>query len=124
MTELWMDIPAWVGEYQVSDLGRVRSIKRGRTLVMHQQEWLGYKVIWLKKGKYRRKCRVNRLVAFAFLPVPADPDAIFVNHIDRDRFNNAATNLEWVTPSGNTQHWMAHDRAQAAAAEASSDMPF
>ena len=48
--------------------------------------------------------RVHRLVAQAFLPPPPSEKHTIVNHIDGDRANNRADNLEWVTPSENIRH--------------------
>lgn len=55
-------------------------------------------------GSYHRfrKYNVHRLIAEAFCPRPAG--ATVVNHLDGDRSNNAATNLEWTTKQGNTLH--------------------
>jgi len=46
--------------------------------------------------------RVHRLVALAFCPQPVDCN--IVNHIDGDKLNNVATNLEWTTIRGNNRH--------------------
>ena len=48
--------------------------------------------------------KVHRLVAFTFLEKPTNDAKTFVNHIDSNKFNNIAVNLEWVTPSENTDH--------------------
>jgi hypothetical protein len=126
MIELWIDIAGYEGKYQVSDQGRVRHIRANR--ILKQNNSNGYLAVYLypaapphKKGMGRhlkRKLFVHRLVALAFCP---NPDSVnIVNHIDRNPKNNCSTNLEWVTASGNTQHWMAHDRAAAEA----DGMPF
>ena len=47
---------------------------------------------------------VHRLIAAAFLGKPDNPRQIYVNHIDGNGFNNRIENLEWVTPSENSQH--------------------
>lgn len=120
--EEWRAVSGYEGMYEVSNYGRVKSLARtarnGRKMqqtIMALKEWHGYWVIWLRNGK-KRKYRINRLVAQAFIPNPGELP--FVNHKDRDRKNNHYTNLEWCTPQGNTDHWMAHDAAAA------NDMPF
>ena len=105
------------GVYQVSNLGRVRSldqtityknakgekvsyIKPGRVLRQSTQ-WFGYKVVGLGAGP-RKLRRVHRLVAKAFIPNPNNlPE---VNHIDCDPSNNHVDNLEWVTHRQNMEH--------------------
>lgn len=102
------------GVYQVSNLGRVRSLdqvivyknangvevsykKKGRVLKCSRQR-LGYEIVSLGLGSGRKR-RVHRLVAKAFIPNPKNlPE---VNHIDCDPSNNHAENLEWVTHEEN-----------------------
>lgn len=114
MIEEWRpvsDMPA----YEVSNLGRVRSIDRlvpnghggftkcpGRLLTPRPQMH-GYLVVTLRNGKSNRiVARVHRLVAIAFVPNPLGKET--VNHIDCDRANPAATNLEWCTQKENLRH--------------------
>lgn len=112
MTEEWRDIPGYEGRYQVSDLGRVKRLSFLNVwgylwpeIILKQCEWYGYKVVWLSYRNIRKKYKVHRLVAMAFLTNTNSKE--FVNHIDRDRRNNTLSNLEWVTPQENTDHWMA-----------------
>ena len=55
-------------------------------------------------GTNRKKYLVHRLVAQLFLDPPTNPKRCYVNHKDGNKENAAADNLEWVTPSENTQH--------------------
>ena len=94
--------------YEVSDLGRVRNVKTGRVLKTFTSCG-GYLRVDLG-----RNCRVkvHRLVALAFCgPRRGRP---VVNHKNRDRHDNRACNLEWVTYAENTAHWIALDNLKLA----------
>lgn len=105
MSERWLPIAGFEGRYEVSDQGRVRN-RRGHILrpCIHSK---GYHQVGLfipgvaTRGRGAPK-KVHRLVAGAFVPNPLGlPE---VNHIDSDKGNNCASNLEWVTPQQNTAH--------------------
>lgn len=107
--EEWRDIPDFIGLYQASTFGNIRSLPRNGTLgrVLSFGYVNGYACAWLSKNNVVRKWRVHRLVAMAFLPT--DDLSLIVNHKDRDRANNCVENLEWLTYAGNTAHWRADD---------------
>lgn len=114
--ERWASIIGWEGLYEVSDLGNVRQIGRGKRRVAGQvlRPHLrpdGYKSVILserKKGR-RHQMLVHRLVAAAFLgPCPV---GFYVDHIDGVRSNEAAVNLEYVTVSVNIARAYARTRA-------------
>lgn len=90
MSEVWKDIPGYEGRYQVSDAGRVRSLKTGRGLVLATVSG-GYAAVSLGKNASRT---VHRLVALAFLG-PAPEDKPLVLHRDGDRKNNLLSNLRY-----------------------------
>jgi len=102
MQEIWEDIKGYEGLYQVSNLGRVRNGK-GK---IHKSflAYTGYEHVVLydhknHSGKNGKHHLVHRLVAEAFVP---NPDGLpVVNHIDENRANNVASNLEWCTQSYN-----------------------
>ena len=107
--EIWKDVQGYEGQYQVSNLGRVKSIKRklanGRTVTekilnssSKKKTQDGYLMVALAGKTFR----VNRLVATAF--VPNSDNKPVVNHIDGDKENNKADNLEWATISENMLH--------------------
>ena len=109
MKEIWKDVQGYEGQYQVSNLGRVKSIKRklnnGRTVnekmlnsSSKKKTQDGYLMVALAGKTFR----VNRLVAAAFIPNPDNKPV--VNHIDGDKENNKADNLEWTTISENMLH--------------------
>ena len=104
--ELWADVPGWEGRYEVSSRGNLRT-KAGRIV----GQWLnadGYKLARLSQP--RRAVRVHRLVAEAFIANPEGKPN--VNHIDCNRANNNAENLEWVTQRENIKHAASLGRAQ------------
>lgn len=103
MNEIWKDIEGYEGLYQVSNLGRVRSLERfnvnsgvyqNRVRVLKQSHnRRGYKTVTLIKRKARKTVTVHRLVAKAFLENPKMLPQ--VNHKDENKENNAVGNLEW-----------------------------
>lgn len=100
MTEIWKDIDGYDGLYQVSNLGHVKSFRRGRERILKASpNSNGYPKVSLGKCN---NTFVHRLVATAFVPNPDDKPE--VNHINGDKSDNRAVNLEWCTPSENTQH--------------------
>ena len=109
-TEIWKDIPEYEGIYQVSNLGRVRSVDRfsrhghrlrGK-LLSRLNVGKGYVAVGLNKDGTRRQFYVHRLVAFAF--VSGYEDGFEVNHINEDKEDNRASNLEWVNHITNINH--------------------
>lgn len=113
--EQWKDIKGWVGYYQVSDLGRVRSIdrvvihknrghkqfKRGKLLKSVKTK-KGYLSVDLVKQGLRKSVVVHRLVALTFIDNKHKKPQ--VNHKDGNKLNNHLSNLEWVTNKENIQH--------------------
>ena len=96
--EIWKDIEAYP-EYQVSDLGRVRTVE-GEVLKTYIRE--PYNCVYLRKP-YKRIENIHRLVALAFIPNPENKRT--VNHIDGNTHNNSIENLEWATQSENLKHY-------------------
>lgn len=87
-------------DYSVSTEGEVR--KDTTNYILSQSSQQDYKFVTLLiKGKQKRM-RVHRMVALTFLDNPENKP--YVNHINGNRSDNNITNLEWVTPSENTQH--------------------
>ena len=114
-SEVWKDIPGYEGAYQVSSLGRVRSLERevhrrlcgkdsvslrpGRVLRQSPNR-TGYMRVALRKDGGTRTHEVQTLVALAFLG-PRHKWDEQVRHLDGDRKNNAAENLAYGTRSEN-----------------------
>lgn len=101
--EIWKDIKGFEGIYQVSDKGRVKSLKRGKELIMvNVNTTFGYSRVKLLKDKKEYPFSVHRLVGFAFLPIiEGKPE---INHIDGNKKNNHLSNLEWCNRSENMRH--------------------
>jgi hypothetical protein len=111
--EVWRDIPGWEGFYQVSNLGRVRSldrmvegrgvipIRRRRGKVLKQLRILtGYMAVRLQRDGQSHCVRVHRIVCKVFHgPQPSELHE--VAHADGTKDNNAASNLRWATKSEN-----------------------
>ena len=110
--EEWRDVVGWAGLYEVSNLGRVRSLSRkccrGRVLRPTRNVWGCYYAVDLSNKTVGRKARfyVHRLVAVAFVPNPlALPE---VNHLNGAKTDNSVINLEWATASQNAKHASLH----------------
>lgn len=123
--EVWASVAGWEGLYEVSDLGRVRSLPR---LVPHWRGGLarrparimrtsidkdGYRTVCLSRPSTRQTVKVHRLVALAFLgdPPPSKPLCL---HIDGDPQNNRLSNLRWGSHSENEQDKLRHGTHQEA----------
>lgn len=112
MEEVWKDIPDFEGLYQVSNYGKVKSLERTKQgcLEFYRPDKLlkpglshnGYQSIHLCNKDKKKSWRVNRLVATVFIPNPDNKPQ--VNHIDGNKLNNRADNLEWSSPKENTHH--------------------
>lgn len=107
--ENWKDIKGYEGIYQVSDLGRVKSLSRlcGRVVVgerILKQSFTkdGYKRVRLLHNDKDVTRTVHRLVAEHFLP--NDDPKMTVNHKDGNKTNNDVSNLEWVNRSEQMIH--------------------
>lgn len=117
MEEIWKDIEGYEGYYQVSNMGRVKSLDR-EVRVWNRFEYTnrrlkskiiacridahGYLSVHLHKNKHCKVVEIQRLVANAFIPNPENKPQ--VNHIDGNKQNNCVSNLEWNTCSENMLH--------------------
>ena len=106
--EIWKDILGYEGLYQVSNYGNVMSLSFGpkntsftyiKQLLKTSNSSTGYVHVQLYKNGKSQTVNVHRLVANAFVENPFNKPE--VNHIDSNRSNNHAYNLEWVTHSEN-----------------------
>lgn len=126
MSEEWRDVVGYEGLYQVSNQGRVKSLERkgrfGRTvkeriLKPAFNSW-GYLQVTLYAGGKSKRLRVHRLVCQAFHENPGNKPQ--VNHLNEDKTDNRACNLEWCTRTENMNHGTRNTRAGKAIAKANS----
>jgi hypothetical protein len=95
--EIWKDIG--ISKYQISNLGNVRGYKGDKVLKPGVVS-AGYCQVRLCKEGIYRNAYVHRLVAEHFLEKPEEGRCL-VDHIDRNKTNNCASNLRWATHSEN-----------------------
>lgn len=116
MKEEWkiIEIPEFQGNYEVSTLGRIRTIPHLCRDKFGRERWVGehikatrinpkgYKMINVRYDNKHYTFRVHRIVALTFLPNPDNlPE---VNHKDEDKGNNRVDNLEWCTHKYNSKY--------------------
>ena len=112
MEEIWKDIKGYEGLYQVSNMGRVKSLRNfsGVHKKYYKYEKImklvnngkGYLTVMLSNNKVKKHKYIHRLVAQTFLPNPNNlPE---VNHKDEDKKNNCVCNLEWCERQYNNQY--------------------
>jgi hypothetical protein len=98
--EVWKDIPNY-DNYEISNLANVRN-KKTKYLFQSKSPKQRYIQISLSKNNKIKSYALHRLVAEVFVPNPENK--LYVNHIDGNKRNNNADNLEWVTQTENMNH--------------------
>lgn len=103
MKEIWRDIEGYESLYQVSNMGRVKSLGNGgsnsKERILKAEKNHCYLRVSLSKEGKKKHYRVHRLVATAFIPNLDNLPQ--VNHIDENKTNNCAINLEWCSSEYN-----------------------
>lgn len=118
--EEWRDVVGYEGRYQVSSMGRVKSLERKDCLGRIQKERIlkpgvncgGYLKVGLRAGGKTRMFLVHRLVCQAFHENPDNKPQ--VNHLNEDKTDNRACNLEWCTRRENMNHGTRNERSAKA----------
>jgi hypothetical protein len=124
MEEIWKDVKGFEGRYQVSNMGRVKSLTRKCTLrnkvgdlterlvperiISTSKTKRGYLIVSLNKDGKHHYYSLHRLVALHFCE-GYKPEFI-VNHKDENPLNNHADNLEWCTYKYNSNYGTAIER--------------
>ena len=112
--EIFKPIEGYEELYEISSYGNVRSLGNGNSNCCKRKimkPWInsgGYKQVDLVKDGIRKKYRVHRLVAQAFLPNPNNFQ--LVNHKDENPSNNCVDNLEWCTVKYNNNYGTRNDK--------------
>lgn len=120
MEEVWKEIKGYEGLYQVSNLGRVKSLPKLKCnkygmfitkehILKHGIAGGGYHFVGLHRDGKRKQFFVHRLVYEAFKG--EIPDCYEINHIDECKNNNAIDNLNLMTPKENINWGTARERA-------------
>lgn len=114
MDEIWKPIEGYEGDYEISNLGRVKSnrpqyvinkgyVNREGHIMKASNNGRGYLMIFLAGKGFRDRRYIHRLVATHFLWSKYFEGAE-VNHKDGDKTNNCVENLEWLSSGENKKH--------------------
>jgi hypothetical protein len=111
MTELWKPIPGYEGLYEVSNIGRVRSVSRpqvtptgspymSKPRIRKIQHIKGRNRVTLIKNNHRDTLQLARVIALAW--IDGYQEGFTVDHIDGNKTNDDLSNLRWLSRSDNT----------------------
>ncbi len=111
MNEEWKDIPNTKGRYQISNLGRVKSLVKSKEIIRKPSfnTYTGYDQMGLRIDGKSCTFLLHKLVATSFIPNPNNYPRI--NHINRDKRDNRAENLEYCSQLQNIHHYYNSDES-------------
>lgn len=115
-SEIWKPVKNYEGIYEISNLGRVKSLPREKycghvnsapqltkeRILKVKKDRLGYSRVKLSKNGISNLKYIHRIIAEAFIDNPKNKGE--VNHIDGNKDNNKTSNLEWCSRSENVKH--------------------
>jgi hypothetical protein len=110
MEEIWKKHPNIHENYEFSNLGRFRNCITNKilkpTVNTQPNKKNGYVITFLltKDGKTRKRIRIHRIIAELFVENPDEENFKVINHIDGNKLNNKADNLEWTNHYHNIRH--------------------
>lgn len=102
MEEKWKEVPGYEGLYEISDIGRVRSIRDRVKFLKNTKTSNSYEIIGLFRDGKQKRFMVHRLVWEAFNG--EIPDGLQIDHINTVRDDNRLINLRMVTPKENSNN--------------------
>ena len=115
--EQWQPVSGYEGLYEVSSLGRVKSLWFGKEKILKpNKDKYGYLQVNLYKDRKMKSFKIHRLVATAFIPNPLGLPEI--NHLDENKANNVVGNIEWASRWRNTHYGTRNERVAAAFSKA------
>ena len=114
MRTIWLPVKGYERLYEVSNKGKVKSLRHAVKLILkpryrYRYNYKSVAVLLSYKGKDTEK-QISRLVAEAFIPNPLNKPC--VNHLDNDATNNQVDNLEWVIHSENMDYSKQQNRVK------------
>jgi hypothetical protein len=96
--EIWKEVVGYEGIYQVSNLGRIKSLKFGKEKILKKTiDNRGYYVVNLHINRKQKTFNVHQIVASSFLNHKPNGYEFVVDHINDDKLNNQVSNLQIVT---------------------------
>lgn len=110
MKEIWKDIKGYEKLYQVSNLGKVKSLAKNGSLkeknMKLRQDKDGYFTVGLRNGKVHKWVKIHRLIAVHFIANPLNKK--IVCHKNDIKTDNSIKNLYWGSPKENTRDLIVH----------------